>query len=144
MAFGLAFTKSPGFRIAQCEIAVKSRTFNPILDLVVQNDRKTGTVVDRLGLKPLRIWTDLKGLPRAQKLKRLGRYRFELADLRESEEQWMDLPDPLFIPPGAACRFELQPLDFRRRLRGNECILELLAGSQDSAISSGAIYFGVY
>lgn len=143
-ALSVGFHQIPDRELALTRVSRTSRTRDPVLDITVQNTRGRATVVDRFGFLPQRVWTDLKGLPAARRIRRLGRYVLPLTEIVEGTEQWLDLPDPIEISGGGSARFEVQLLDLRKHLKGNELIAQLLVAGVDGIASSTDIYFGVY
>ena len=140
----LGFHAVPGRGLRELALRAAGYSLDPVLDVVIRNSGTRPVTVDRLGFLPLRTWSSLKGLPEANRIKKMGSYSLPLSKLVEGETQWLELEDPVDVPAGAPWRFDLQLRRFRKSLPGNELAAQLVVGAGRRTVESIPLYLGVY
>lgn len=117
---------------------------DPVLDVTLVNNSGKLCVLSAIGFEAHAVWSDLKGLPQSYKVRVTDGYTLSCTPIDLNVPQILDLPDPIAIPAAQPMRFTLRLADFRSNLRGNECLLRLLANANGTLCRSQLINMGVY
>lgn len=123
-----------------------THSLDPILDVVLINDGERTGVVSRIGVQHVLAWTDLKGLPIAERVPLVESYRLRMEQFEPGKLQLMRLPDPIYMPSGGLFRFRVTLQDYRQSLYavGNESLIRISVEFDGELNHSRLIYMGVY
>lgn len=138
------FHQIPPWRWKERRVSPRTRSHDPIFDIVVANDTKTSSVITAVGFETVAVWTALKGLPIGYKVPVLDCYVLRVHQTIPGEAQMLPLPDPIAVPPQGTVRYQLSLQAFRKALRANEALLRLCVAGSDVLWKSRFIYMGVY
>lgn len=128
----------------ECGISMRTHSLDPVFDLTFANDTSSTTVISAIGFEPHRVWVDLKGIPAAYKVTKVGSYVIRVTTIVPHQPQMLELDDPIALPPAGTGRISVRLSRFREHLSGNQCLLRLCAVANGETWSSQLVYLGVY
>jgi hypothetical protein len=126
------------------QMSTETHSVDPILDLTLVNDTTSNAILSHVGFEAHSVWSDLKGWPQSSTINVLAKYAFDVSPIVAGDSQFLQLPDPIRMPPGEPARVQIELVRFRENLPGNESLLRLLAVANGSVHRSRLINFGVY
>jgi hypothetical protein len=125
-------------------ISPQTHSLDPVFDLTFANDTTSTAVISAVGFEPYMVWAELKGIPAAYKVTKIGDYAIGVTPITPDQPQMLELGDPIAVPPAGTGRFSLRLSRFREHLPGNECLLRLCVVANSEVWRSQLVYLGVY
>lgn len=141
---GIGFHEVPEHAWPESGMSTQTHSLDPVFDFTFVNDTSSTTVISAIGFEPHAVWADLKGIPAAYKVTKVGDYAISVTSIVPHQPQMLELDDPIALPPAGTGRVSLRLSRFRQHLSGNECLLRLCVVANGEAWRSQLVYLGVY
>lgn len=122
----------------------ETHSVDPTIDFTLANDADAITIVSAIGFEPIAVWSDLKGLPVAYKVRAVDTYCLPVQRVEPGHAQFIQLPDPVAIPAATPVRFKLCLKGYAGSLGGNESLIRIQVTANTIAWRSRLIYMGTY
>lgn len=117
---------------------------DPVFDITIVNKSRDAAVTSRIGIRPIAAWTSPKGPPYAGKVQVSDGYSLTIRGFEPGEDQWLALPEPIYLSANAPYRFRLMLTGYCGQIHRNESVLRLIAEVDLNVIESPDIYLGLW